>query len=318
MSAISWDDRGMATIDTGYLRPGLAAAFLLVSDGQAAFFDAGVNSALPTLLAALAEANLAPEAVRYLFLTHIHLDHAGGTGQLMAALPQAQVVVHPRGARHLIDPTRLWQATCAVYGEAKAFELYGYLAPVAADRIHQAADGDRFALGRLEIVAYDAPGHAHHHLFFAIPALSAVVTGDTLGLSYRELDCAGRPSVIPTTSPSELDPAALTATVRRIAALSPERAYLTHFGGVGDVARLAADHNRLLEGYVGIVRSARGSGAARHVEVLEGLQTLMSEEALRQGWPLTGQALLEFLAWDLELNAQGLGIWWERSQRLAT
>ena len=109
---------GVFLIDTLYLRPGLAASHLVVDDGRAAFVDTGAAPAAPRLLAALDEIGIAREQVDYLFLTHVHLDHAGGAGQLMQALPNARAVLHPRGAPHLIDPTRLIAGSIQVYGEA--------------------------------------------------------------------------------------------------------------------------------------------------------------------------------------------------------
>ncbi len=308
---------GVLTLDTGYLRPQLAAVHLLIADGEAAVFDAGINASVPLVLEAFAAAGIAPAQVRYVFLTHIHLDHAGGTGQLIAALPNAQVVVHPRGVRHLVDPARLWAATCAVYGEAQAHEMYGTLLPVPAERVIAAHDGDVFTVGNRAITVFDAPGHARHHVFYWDERARAVFTGDTLGLSYRELDVAGRASVIPTTTPSEFDPEAFARTLDKIAALAPQCAYLTHFGRVTEVPRLVGEMKRLIDAYVSIALAAQGEGSARHLEIVAGLQALMLEEAARQGWPLQGDELLQFLAWDIELNAQGLGLWRERRDQLA-
>ena len=109
---------GLYLIDTEYVRPGLAASHLVVDQGRAAFIDTGPGPAAPRLLAALDELGLAREQVDYLFLTHVHLDHAGGAGQMMRALPNAQAVLHPRGAPHLVDPSKLIAGTIAVYGEA--------------------------------------------------------------------------------------------------------------------------------------------------------------------------------------------------------
>lgn len=108
---------GVTAIDTEYVRPHLDASHLIVHAGRAAFVDTGTALAVPLLLAALASKGLARDAVDWVFLTHIHLDHAGGAGALMQELPAARLVVHPRGAPHLIDPARLIVATRAVYGD---------------------------------------------------------------------------------------------------------------------------------------------------------------------------------------------------------
>ena len=109
-------EQGIHTIDTGFVRPNFDAAYLVVQDGHAAFVDCGTNHSVPRMLDALGEAGLSPADVDWLMLTHVHLDHAGGAGELMAHLPNARLVVHPRGARHMIDPTQLWAGASAVYG----------------------------------------------------------------------------------------------------------------------------------------------------------------------------------------------------------
>jgi len=154
---------GVYLIDTLYVRPGLAASHLIVEDGRAAFVDTGAAPAAPRLLAALEELGVPRDRVEYLFITHVHLDHAGGTGQLMRALPNARAVLHPRGAPHMVDPAKLIAGSIGVYGEARYRELYGEVLPVPADRVIATEDRQRLALGRRTFEFIDAPGHARHH-----------------------------------------------------------------------------------------------------------------------------------------------------------
>ncbi|MEZ5729842.1 MAG: MBL fold metallo-hydrolase [Burkholderiaceae bacterium] len=116
---------GVFAVDSGYVRPGFDAIHLIVEAGRAAIVDTGTSHSVPRVLAALDALGVAPGCVDFVVLTHVHLDHAGGASALMRALPEARLTVHPRGARHMIDPTRLWQATCAVYGREAAEALYG-------------------------------------------------------------------------------------------------------------------------------------------------------------------------------------------------
>ncbi|MBW3551718.1 MAG: MBL fold metallo-hydrolase, partial [Proteobacteria bacterium] len=113
------DSHGIVTIDTGFQRPRFDACYLIAEGGRAAFVDCGTNHSVPAMLAALADRDLPREAVDWLVLTHVHLDHAGGAGLLMQHLPNARLLVHPRGARHMIDPARLIAGATAVYGEAE-------------------------------------------------------------------------------------------------------------------------------------------------------------------------------------------------------
>ena len=137
---------GLWAIDTGFHRDRYDAAYLVSEGGRAAFIDTGTAFAVPRLLAALDALGLPRSAVDFVIATHVHLDHAGGVGQLMQALPQARLVVHPRGARHMVDPTALWQGAQGVYGAAQMERAYGTLVPVDAQRVHATADGEVLAL----------------------------------------------------------------------------------------------------------------------------------------------------------------------------
>jgi glyoxylase-like metal-dependent hydrolase (beta-lactamase superfamily II) len=198
---------GLYLIDTDYVRPGLAAAHLVVDDGRAAFVDTGPGPAAHRLLAALDEVGVAREDVDYLFLTHVHLDHAGGAGQMMQALPNARAVLHPRGAPHLVDPSKLIAGSIAVYGEATYRRLYGELLPIPADRVIAMEDGMRLRLGARTFEFIDAPGHAKHHHCPIDLDHRDVYAGDNFGICYRDLDTTAGPFILPTTTPVQFETA---------------------------------------------------------------------------------------------------------------
>lgn len=303
---------GIAAIDSGFVRPRLAAVHCIVEDGRAALVDTATNSNTTTVLAALAARGIQPEQVDWILLTHIHLDHAGAAGALARLLPNARLSVHPRGARHMTDPSRLVAGTVAVYGAEETREKYGDILPIAPDRIVEANEDSVLRLGTRTIRVLDTPGHARHHVCYVDEATGHIFTGDTFGLSYRELDNAGRAFVLPVTTPNQFEPEAMHESVERIAALRPEAVYLTHFGQVRDVSRLAADLHRLIDAFVAAARSASGAGTIRHERLKAALSTLLEDEAQRQNWRLSGDAMRELLAADIELNAQGLADWLDK------
>lgn len=303
---------GIAAIDSGFVRPRLAAVHCIVEDGRAALVDTATNSNTTTVLAALAARGIQPEQVDWILLTHIHLDHAGAAGALARLLPNARLSVHPRGARHMTDPSRLVAGTVAVYGAEETREKYGDILPIASDRIVEANEDSVLRLGTRTIRVLDTPGHARHHVCYVDEATGHIFTGDTFGLSYRELDNAGRAFVLPVTTPNQFEPEAMHESVERIAALRPEAMYLTHFGQVRDVSRLAADLHRLIDAFVAAARSASGAGTIRHERLKAALSTLLEDEAQRQNWRLSGDAMRELLAADIELNAQGLADWLDK------
>src|SRR5512144_323335 len=155
---------GVVLVDTGYIRPRLAAAWIVRGKSSAAVVETGHGGAVPRILSALAAHGLRREDVSHVVVTHVHLDHAGGAGALMRELPRARLVAHPRGARHLVDPSKLAAATAAVYGEEAFRRLYGELVPVPAERVVEAPDGFALDLGERPLRLLDAPGHAKHHL----------------------------------------------------------------------------------------------------------------------------------------------------------
>lgn len=302
--------RGISVVDAEYQRPGMAGVHLIVENGRAAVVDTGVNASVPAVLRALAAQGVAPRQVDYVILTHVHLDHAGGAGRLMAECPEARLAVHPRGARHMADPSRLVAGATAVYGVEAMRALYGDILPVAPERIVETGEGAVLTVAGRELRFLDTPGHARHHVCIVDGRSGHVFTGDTFGLSYRELDRDGRPFVFPATTPVQFDPAALHDSVERLAALKPGAAYLTHFGQVRDIPRLADDLHRLIDAHVAIARASAGvADEARHAGLKRRLSELVEAEARGQGWALTGAAAREFYAADIELNAQGLGAW---------
>lgn len=304
---------GVYAFDAGYVRPLLAAIHMVVEQGRVALIDTGTNDSLPATLAALAEQGLSPEAVDYVMLTHIHLDHAGGAGLMMQTFPNARLVVHTRGARHMVEPSKLIAGVSAVYGAEYVQKMYGELPPIPAERIVQPADGDVISLAGREIVCLDTPGHARHHLCFFDTTSKSVFSGDMFGLSYRELDVAvngaTKQFIFPTTTPVQFEPDAMHASIDRLMALQPDGIYLTHFSRVNELAAKCATLHRLVTAHTDIALAFAGTGAERHQRIKAGLTDLLRREVTAHGSQIADADLLELFATDLELNAQGLGVW---------
>jgi hydroxyacylglutathione hydrolase len=302
---------GICAIDSGYVRPKLDAIHLMIEKGRAAIIDTGTNHSIPTVLDTLEKKGIGRDAVDYVILTHVHLDHAGGAGQLMAALPNARLVVHPRGARHMIDPTQLIAGTIAVYGAQETERTHGNILPVPKERVLVANDGDSIDLASRTLVFYDTPGHARHHNCIFDVSSNSLFTGDMFGLSYRELDCDGRAFVFPATTPIQFDPLAFHASINRLMALSPAAAYLTHYGRVTDLPRLASDLLRLVDAHATLADAIpKGAPESVAMPILrEGVAHLVASEASMQPWGVSANEALALMEMDIELNAQGLFAW---------
>lgn len=303
---------GIWVIDTGYQRPMFDAAYLMVEQGRAAFIDTGTSLAVPRLLEALDAAGVARDAVDWVIPTHVHLDHAGGAGALMAELPAAKLLVHPRGARHLINPNVLLDSARAVYGDEEVRRAYGTVVPVEAGRVIESADGMVIELAGRPLTLFDTPGHARHHHCPWDERSQGFFTGDTFGLSYREFDTPQGVWLLPTTTPTQFDPEALRASIERMLTRQPQRMYLTHYGCIGDIAKLGRELLDQLDAVVALgerIRLQQLAPDARHTALTNGLSALYLQRLQLLGSTLTREHALGLLAMDIELNAQGMAGW---------
>lgn len=311
LSSIEPLDDGIAAIDTGFLRDRFDAAYLVVEDGRAAFIDTGTAFAVPRLLAALDVAGLAPSAVDFVIATHVHLDHAGGVGQLMQALPAARLVVHPRGARHMIDPAALWAGALGVYGPQRMARDYGRLEPVPAERVHATADGETIMLAGRPLVFAHTPGHALHHHCVWDARSAGWFTGDTFGMAFPEFVVEGRAFIFPTTTPVQFDPQALKASVHRLLATDPRRMYLTHYGRVEHVVDCARRLTAMIDATVQVALSHREAPDRLQALTAE-LAALYAKGARAFGVALPDGEIAALLRDDAALNAAGLAVWLDR------
>ena len=236
---------GISVIDSEYYSKDFAAIYLLKQKNKVAIIETGTNYSVPLVKGALANIGLSFSDVSYIIPTHVHLDHAGGAGLLMKQCQNATLVVHPRGARHLIDPSKLVAGAKAVYGEEKFIEYYGEIIPIDSHRVIEADDNFILDFDGRELKFIDTPGHAKHHFCIWDKDTKSMFTGDTFGISYRDLDMDSEVYIFPSTSPVQFDPDALIKSINRIMEFRPERVCLTHFSAIKPTQEIA---NQLIDG----------------------------------------------------------------------
>jgi glyoxylase-like metal-dependent hydrolase (beta-lactamase superfamily II) len=305
---------GIHVIDTGFHRPRFDASYLLVEKGRAAFVDTGTNHSVPRLLGALDTLGIARDAVDFVIPTHVHLDHAGGAGLLMQQLPAARLVVHPNGARHLVDPGALMAGARAVYGDEEVARSYGDVVGVDPARVLTTTDGMTLHLAGRPLLFLDTPGHARHHHCIWDERSGGFFTGDTFGLSYREFDTGRGAWLLPTTTPVQFEPEALRSSVSRMLGFAPKWMYLTHYGAIDQVQSLGAQFLEQLDDIVALGHAVDGR-PDRDAALREGLRGMYLRRLRLHGCTIDEARSLELLAMDVELNAQGMGIWLDRRAR---
>lgn len=305
---------GIFAVDTEYLRPMQDASHLIVQSARAAYVDTGTNDSVALLLDALRQQDLDVADVDFVFLTHVHLDHAGGAGLLMSKLPNARCVIHPRGAPHMIDPTRLIRGTEGVYGAERTREMYGDILPIDASRVVVAEDDGWIDFNGRRMQTLFTEGHARHHYCLNDPASRGVFTGDNFGVSYRELDTVNGAFIYPTSTPASFDPPEAHRSVDRIMACEPQQVYLTHYSRVRDLQRLAADMHAGIDAYAQMAlacRDADNRGEALEAAMYEYLASRLRAHGFKGG----DDAMRAVMGIDVTLNAAGLVSWLQRLDR---
>ncbi|MEO8808137.1 MAG: MBL fold metallo-hydrolase, partial [Burkholderiaceae bacterium] len=224
------------------------------------------------------------------------------------------LVVHPHGARHMIDPERLTNGARAVYGEPEVTRSYGHIVPVPVERVLRTDDGSTLALAGRPLKFLDTPGHARHHHCIWDERSRGFFTGDTFGLSYREFDTAQGAWLMPTSTPVQFEPEAMRSSVQRMLAYEPACMYLTHYGRLNDVQRLGKLMLGLMDDMVTFARSLPNT-PERHALMAQGFGEIYTRSLREHGCLLADAQIAELLELDLELNAQGMAVWLNRRAR---
>ena len=299
-------DHDIHCLETSYIRDEFAAMYLLRDGDEVAVIETGTCHSVANLDATMAALQIDPAQIKYVIPTHIHLDHAGGAGYLMEQFTQAQLLIHPRGARHMIDPQKLIEGSIGVYGEASFRKLYGDIKPVNESRVIVVNDMDTYTVGNRELLFLDTPGHARHHFCIYDQGSEGIFSGDTFGSAYPPLKTVSR-GLIPTTTPVHFDPVALPASIDRLLSYQPRWMYLTHFGELADPAEHGASLKRWIEQYVELCEAHAPDEADAEAAMVDAMRQLKCDEL---GDEIDQATILELLDVDIRLNVQGLAHWW--------
>ncbi|MEH6586559.1 MAG: MBL fold metallo-hydrolase [Halioglobus sp.] len=301
---------GITRIDAEYVKPGVVCFYLLESAGECAIVETGTVHSVATVENLLRQRGIAAAQVRYVIPTHVHLDHAGGAGMMMQRFPNAQLLVHPRGARHLVDPAKLVAASRQVYGDALFDQLYGEIQPAPVERVIEVLDGDTFKFGDRTLLLRDAPGHADHHFCVWDQTSKAWFSGDVFGVSYQWFRTPGGDFVMPATTPTQFRPEALKASLAMLAEQSPQRIYLTHFGELAYSVDAQQSLLEQIDDYQAMARECEGVPVLLEETIVD--YSLARAQAMNPGQDMS--AMRDHFRHDAQLNAQGLAVWLQKEQ----
>jgi glyoxylase-like metal-dependent hydrolase (beta-lactamase superfamily II) len=304
----------ITTIDCQYMHPRFAASYLVQDfqgSGRALFIDNNTAHSVPLLLKALAEKGMTPEQVEYVIITHVHLDHAGGSSALMKACPNATLLAHPKAAPHMIDPKRLTASAKIVYGPEKFREMYGEISPIPAERVRAMQDEELLPFGSSMLRFFHTRGHANHHFCVELrgPEAAVVFTGDAFGLAYPDVQPKeGGLFILPSTSPTDFDAEEARKSIDKIVRTGASTAYLTHFGGVTNLKNAAIELKEYIDFSDALLNEAAASSLpdeklAEFCE--ERVRTVITSMLEAKGLSLAGE-VEQILALDIELNAAGI------------
>ena len=292
---------GVIEIDTllgGWER--VTAGYLVTGEAPV-LVETGSQSSVAVLLEALDSMGVGPGELAGVAVTHIHLDHAGGVGDVARAFPEATVYVHEKGARHLVDPARLIDSAARVYGPLLD-SLYGRLDPTSPERIHVLADGEevRVSANRV-LVTVDSPGHAKHHLALHDSASGVLFAGDAVGVRLPDAGV-----LRPSTPPPDFDLELALRSLHRFADRRPSALALAHYGLLEEPASVLAEAEQTLRRWAGVAEAAFRAGR----DIAAALEASFAEDV--RGVDQAHRAKLDTLN-GVHSNAAGFRRWLERS-----
>jgi glyoxylase-like metal-dependent hydrolase (beta-lactamase superfamily II) len=280
-------------LETGGFK-NLIASYIL-KGAKAIVVETGPSSSISNLLSGLKELGIKAEDVAYVAISHVHIDHGGGAGALLKFLPNAKVIVHPRGAPHIVNPDKLWSQSKKVLGNVA--EIYGAPEPVPEDRIIAASDGITFEVGdnvRLRVV--ETLGHASHHLSFYETLNEGLFPGDAAGSYLSEFDM-----VIPTAPPPFRMDMAL-ASLNKLISLKPKALYYSHFGKASDAVNRLRNYALQLKLWATIAEE----GIKNHQSPAAIRERILAEDkAMRKIAPFLKSHPI-FMKTGIENNVQGI------------
>ena len=264
-------------IDLDFMGAGeVTASFLLLGGSSAALVETGPSTSLERLVRGLRERGVSLRDVQQVFLTHVHLDHAGASGHLAGLLSNATFYVHEIGYRHLVDPTKLVEGAARVYGE-RMDELWGEVRPIPEDRLVALSGVEEVEAADGILVAHHTPGHARHHLAYLEPESGTLFAGDVGGIRLL-----GSSHVRPPTSPPDFDPQAWARSIAIIRRLAPRNISPTHFGTFEDVDRHLEELEHRLRDWLLFVER-RVDGGYTKDEITDELRARADAELLAEG-----------------------------------
>jgi len=297
---------GVYHLDSHYIKPGVASFYCIVHHDEVAVIETGTSHSLPYLQQFLTDLKLSADQVKYIIPTHVHLDHAGGAGVMMQACPNAQLIIHPRGARHMIDPTKLISATKEVYGEQLYNKVYGEIPAIDETRVIAAQHESSFYLDDRELVIVDTPGHAYHHFCVVDSFSQGIFTGDTFGLSYPNLIYQHKRVVLPTTTPIHFNPEALFNSIDLLMSFQPEKMYLTHFNMLPDPSSVVDQYRKSIEDFIELTENIKPVDDSFLADMMNEMGKMISNQ-----FEFSQDLIINQLAMDIKLNSQGLAFWYQ-------
>jgi glyoxylase-like metal-dependent hydrolase (beta-lactamase superfamily II) len=300
----------ITTIDCFYVHEKKMAAYLIIEGGRATFVDNNTRYAIPHLLKALEEKGLTPEQVDYAIITHVHLDHAGGSFELLKACPNATLLAHPTAARNIIAPERLVAGSKVVYGEERFLELYGDVEGVPEERVRVIEDGEVLPWGDRQLKFFYTRGHASHHMCIFDSKSNTVFSGDSFGVGRTWVENGHPPCQAATASPPQFNASEAKKDVQSILNTDATQVAPAHFGIIEDVPTAARQVLHSLQQHEDIeIEASKTSLPDDELEAwcYQRIYQAMGEHITACGVK-HAEADLVWLQGDMTLNAQGLAV----------